>query len=146
MGYIMENSGTAFLISGTASPNPGTALQDSGTRELVLMSESGISDDPMDLDEPVPLCMVRPAPKWGQPIMSYLEDGSLPNDEISARQIQRRSKAYTIFQGELHKRSVTTVLQRCVEPEEGEEILQEIHQGECGHHASSRAQIGRAHV
>jgi transposase InsO family protein len=36
------------------------------------------------------------------------------------------------------------VLQRCVEPEEGQEILRDIHQGECGHHASSRALVAKA--
>ena len=54
------------------------------------------SEDPMDIDEPVPLRMIRPAPKWAQGIMSYMEDGELPSDEVLARQIQRKSKAYVI--------------------------------------------------
>ena len=99
--------------------------------------------EPMDIDEPVPLCMIRPVPKWAQGIMSYMEDGELPDNEVLARQIQRRSKAYTIFHGELHKKSVTTVLQRCVEPEEGDRILQDIHGGDCGHHASSRYLVAK---
>ena len=77
-------------------------------------------------------------------MMTYLVEGSLPGEEVSARQIQRRSKAFTIINSELYKRSATTVLQRCVEPEEGEEILRDIHQGECGHHASSRAIVPKA--
>ena len=76
--------------------------------------------------------------------MSYMIDGSLPEDEVSARQVQRRAKAYTIINGELYKRSVTSVLQRCVGSEEGQEILRDIHQGECGHHASSRALVAKA--
>src|SRR6266480_1730987 len=71
-------------------------------------------------------------------------DGTLPADEVIARQIQRRSKAYIIINGELYKRSVTGVLQRCVSPEEGQEMLKEIHQGECGHHASTRALVAKA--
>ena len=70
--------------------------------------------------------------------MSYMEHGELLSDEVLARQIQRKSKAYVIWQGELHMKSPTTVLQRCVEPEEGERILNEIHGGDCGHHAYSR--------
>ena len=70
-------------------------------------------------------------------------DGSLPSNEVEARQVQRRSKAYTIINQELYKRSVTEVLQRCVEPREGQEMLLEIHQGECGHHASSRALVAK---
>ena len=60
-----------------------------------------------------------------------------------AKRIQRRAKSYTIINGEMYKRSVTGVLQRCVEPEEGKEMLREIHQGECGHHASSRALVAK---
>ena len=87
--------------------------------------------------------MVRPAPKWAQGIMSYMEDGELPDDEVLARQIQRRSKAYIIFQGELHRKSPTTILQRCVETEEGGRILQDVHGGDCGHHASSRYLVAK---
>ena len=76
--------------------------------------------------------------------MTFMLNGSLPSNEVSARQIQRRSKSFTIINRELYKRSVTTVLQRCVEPEEGEKILRDIHQGECGHHASSRAIVAKA--
>ena len=75
--------------------------------------------------------------------MTYLESGELPNDEVLSRQIQRRSKAYVIWQGELHRKSPTTILARCVEPEEGERILHEIHEGDCGHHASSRYLVGK---
>jgi hypothetical protein len=31
------------------------------------------------------------------------------------------------------------MLQRCVTPQEGQEILKDIHAGVCGHHTSSRA-------
>ena len=47
----------------------------------------------------------------------------LPEDETLARQITQRSKSMTIVNGELHHRSVTGAVQRCVSPEEGCEIL-----------------------
>ncbi len=56
----------------------------------------------------------------------------------------RRAKAYTIVKGELHKRSVSRVFQRCVSPEEGVEILREIHEGECGHHAAAKSLVAKA--
>ena len=67
----------------------------------------------------------------------------MESEEVLARQIKRKSKAYVIWQGELHRKSLTTVLQRCVEPEEGERILNEIHGGDCGHHAYSRYLVGK---
>jgi hypothetical protein len=39
---------------------------------------------------------------------------------------------------------VSGIFQKCIEPEEGIELLREIHQGECGHHASSRALVAKA--
>jgi hypothetical protein len=95
----------------------------------------------MEIDMPV--FVVREAPTWVKPIKEFLVNGGLPAGETESRRIQRRSKAYTIINGEMYKRSVTGVLQRCVEPEEGKEMLREIHQGECGHHASSRALVAK---
>jgi hypothetical protein len=99
-------------------------------------------DDPMDTDQP--LTLRHPVPAWGQEIMEYLLNGNLPEDIILARRVQNRSKSYTIINHEMYKISVTGVFQRCVEAEEGREILTEIHQGECGHHVSSRALVARA--
>ena len=118
-----RNSGIVWDDSGTSSQHPGTALEDPGTGQpmsgVVMSVEAAETDDPA--------LGVRPVPVWAQPIMTYLVEGCLPGEEISARQIQRRSKAFTIINRELYKRSATTVLQRCVEPEEGEEILRDIH-------------------
>ncbi|KAK1643827.1 hypothetical protein QYE76_061632 [Lolium multiflorum] len=124
-GTAPANSGTAPVNSGTATPVPEEAM-------LV---------DSMDIDMPV--FVVREAPSWVEPIKEFLINGTLPVDENESRRIQRRSKAYTIINGEVYKRSVTGVLQRCVEPEEGKEMLEEIHRGECGHHASSRALVAK---
>jgi hypothetical protein len=49
-----------------------------------------------------------------------------------------------VLQGKLYKKSITGVLQRCVTPQEGQEILKDIHVGVCGHHASSRAIAAKA--
>jgi hypothetical protein len=49
-----------------------------------------------------------------------------------------------VLQGKLYKRSITSVLQWCITPQEGQEILRDIHAGVCGHHASSRSVIAKA--
>ncbi len=53
----------------------------------------------------------------------------LPDDETLARQVIRRSKSMTIINGELHHYSVSGAIQCCVYPQEGCEILREIHEG-----------------
>ena len=79
--------------------NSGTPLEDLGTRQP--MSDVVMSVEAMEIDGPE--LGVRPVPGWAQPIMSYMVDGSLPSDEVSARQIQRRSKSFTIINRELYK-------------------------------------------
>ena len=81
---------------------------------------------------------------WTLPYLAYMTHGELPEDETLARQITRRSKSMTIVHGELHRRSVTGVFQRCVSPQEGREILREIHEGDCGHHAVSKSLVAKA--
>src|SRR5664279_2437185 len=83
-------------------------------------------------------------PEWTEPYLAYLTRGELPEEEIIARQIIRRSKAYTIINGELYKRSPAGIFQRCVSPEEGRNILHEIHSGDCGRHASSGSLVAKA--
>ena len=83
-------------------------------------------------------------PDWIVPYLAYMNRGELPDDETLAQQIIQRSKSMTIINGELHRYSVTGAIQRCVSPQEGCEILREIHEGDCGHHASSKSLVAKA--
>jgi hypothetical protein len=87
---------------------------------------------------------IREIQSWAEPFSNYLITGDLPQDEAEARRLQRRTLAYTIINSELYKRSVSGIFQKCIELEEGIELLREIHQGECGHHTSSRALVAKA--
>ncbi|XP_051221267.1 uncharacterized protein [Lolium perenne] len=118
--------------------NPRTAPSNLGTSQS--NSAKAMSVDNMEVDEPA--FVVREVPSWVKPIMSDLVSSELPAEEVLARRIQRRAKSYTIINGEMYKRSVTGV-QSYVEPEEGREILRDIHQGEYEYHAS-RALVAKA--
>ncbi|KAK1685575.1 hypothetical protein QYE76_046423 [Lolium multiflorum] len=89
-------------------------------------------------EEDQDLVMVIQIP-WMQTYISYILRKEIPDDPVEARRVIRRSKAFTVVKGELYKRSISGVLQRCVTPEEGRIILKDVHEGICGHHASSRA-------
>jgi hypothetical protein len=125
---------------GTAPAYPGTPLSDPGTSQP--MEIDYVSVEVMEIDQTV--FTIRELPSWVRPIMNFMVNGQVPADEAEARRIQRRSKAYTIINNEVYKRSATGVLQRCVKSAEDQEMLREIHQGECGHHASSRALVSKA--
>jgi hypothetical protein len=81
---------------------------------------------------------------WMQPYLGYMINKTLPEDTVQVKRIIRRSKAFVVLQGKLYKRSIIGVLQRCVTPQEGQQILKGIHAGVCGHHARSRAIAAKA--
>jgi hypothetical protein len=81
---------------------------------------------------------------WMQPYLAYMVNKTLPEDIVQAKMIIRRSKAFVVIQGKLYKRSITGVLQWCITPQEGQEILRDIHAGVCGHHAISRSITAKA--
>ena len=96
--------------------------------------------------EPQLVAALHVVPDWTIPYLAYMNRGELPDDKVLARQIVRRSKSMVIHNGELHRCSVSGVFQRCVSPEEGQEILWEIHEGDCGHHAGSKSLVAKLFV
>jgi hypothetical protein len=80
---------------------------------------------------------VAPNRNWQTPYLQYLHRGELPSTEPKLgdwRGAPSRSSYWVT------KRSSTTAAPRA----EGQELLQEIHSGACGHHAAPRALVGNA--
>ena len=101
-------------------------------------------EEDLVVPDPEVVAALHVIPDWTVPFLAYMTWGELPADETLARQITRRSKSMTISDGELFHRSVSGAFQRCVSPEEGQEILREIHEGDCGHHAGSKSLVAKA--
>jgi ribonuclease HI len=89
---------------------------------------------------------VTPDPNWQTPYLEYLLRGELPIDKTKARRLARRAKSFVLLgdEKELYHRSPSGILQRCISISQGQELLQEIHSGACGHHAAPRALVGNA--
>ena len=83
-------------------------------------------------------------PTWTQPFLDYLLDGKLPDDEVARRQMIQRASSYTVIDGQLYKRSTSGAFLKCVSRSDGIEILREIHEGDCGHHAAPRSLVSKA--
>jgi transposase InsO family protein len=60
------------------------------------------------------------------------------------RRIARKAKSFTVIDGELYKRAVSGVLQRCIPIPHGGELIRDIHVGMCGHHATPCTLVGTA--
>jgi hypothetical protein len=89
---------------------------------------------------------VPPNQNWQTPYLKYLHRGELPLDRAEARRLARRAKSFVLLGDgkELYHRSPSGILQQCISIAEGQELLQEIHLGACGHHAAPRALVGNA--
>jgi hypothetical protein len=89
---------------------------------------------------------VTPNLNWRTPYREYLLRRELPLDKAEARRLARRAKSFVLLgdKKELYHRSPSGILQRCISVAQGQELLQEIHSGACGHHATPRALVGNA--
>jgi ribonuclease HI len=89
---------------------------------------------------------VTPNRNWQTPYLQYLHRGELPLDKAEARRLAWRAKSFALLgdEKELYHRSPSGILQRCISVAEGQELLQEIHSGACGHHAAPRALVRNA--
>jgi hypothetical protein len=149
----LPNPGAAASKQDGAAGQPSVASSAKDSRAAVSkraradgqLGEAGTSSDPGAADPLVASVFhIREIPSWAEPFSNYLISRDLPPDEAEARRLQRRAQAYTIINSELYKRSMSAIFQKCVEPEEGRELLREIHQWECGHHTSSRALVDKS--
>jgi ribonuclease HI len=89
---------------------------------------------------------VTPNLNWQTPYLEYLLRGELPLDKAEAQRLARRAKSFILLgdEKELYHRSPSGILQQCISVTQGQELLQEIHSGACGHHAAPQALVGNA--
>ena len=81
---------------------------------------------------------------WRTPFIDYIKEQKLPSDKSEAEQVTQRAKNYVLVRDQLYRQGATSeVLMKCVTREEGKDILEEIHKGICGNHASSRTLVGK---
>ncbi|XP_052622445.1 uncharacterized protein LOC128127793 [Lactuca sativa] len=76
---------------------------------------------------------------WTQPIMEYLQNGTIPTGEKSERAFKTRVSIFVLIQGKLYKKSMTGPHLRCLEDPEAAKVLKDIHEGDCGNHTGGRS-------
>ncbi|XP_075652567.1 uncharacterized protein LOC142622890 [Castanea sativa] len=80
---------------------------------------------------------------WMTPIVSFLQDGHLPQDAKEARKIKQRATRFTILNDNLYKRGHSLPYLKCVDEDEARYILEEIHEGIYGDHAGPRSLVSK---
>jgi hypothetical protein len=82
---------------------------------------------------------------WRQPFINYIREQKVPTDKDLAEKLVHCAKSYVLVGDKLYRRGATSgVLMKCVPREGGKDILEEIHKGVCGNHASSRTLVSKA--
>jgi hypothetical protein len=76
----------------SAPPKPLADDSETGSQQYVEGSPPRLTEQVLLLE-----------PLWTKPFLAYLIDQQLPEDPVEARRIVRRSKAFTVVNGELYK-------------------------------------------
>ena len=69
--------------------------------------------------------------EWMKPIIQYLKHGILPEDKLKARKLKIKVAHYSMYNGELYRRSLSHPWSKCVSLKEGNYMLREIHKRIC---------------
>ncbi|XP_074374200.1 uncharacterized protein LOC141714585 [Apium graveolens] len=75
------------------------------------------------------------------PILAYIKEGSLPDEKNEARRIKYKAARYVIYDGILYRRGFSVPLLKCIDGDECNYILREVHEGICGNHSGPVASL-----
>jgi transposase InsO family protein len=82
---------------------------------------------------------------WILELKAFLVSGKLPKEESEAERIVHQASRYCIKDGDLYRCHPSGVTLKGISTHQGQELLRDIHTGECGHHASAITLAGKAY-
>ncbi|XP_019241234.1 PREDICTED: uncharacterized protein LOC109221226 [Nicotiana attenuata] len=78
---------------------------------------------------------------WRNRFISYLQDGTLPQDKEEAKKLRTQAARYSLIDHNLYKRTYGGPLAKCLGPHQTRQVLEEVHEGHCGAHTGNRALV-----
>jgi len=120
--------------------------------EIVKLASSEKRSTSMGLDmeiqkhpniEKVSTFAIQSTNSWMTPVISFLQDEHLPQDVKEAKKVKKKVARFTILNDTLYKRGFSIPYLKCVNEEEAKYILEEIHEGVCGDHASPKSLVSK---
>lgn len=88
---------------------------------------------------------LSPPPPWIEEVINYKSTGQLSANRNKSTKVKMAASRYTLINGELYRKSHTDQpLLKCVDKDEGNYVLREIHEGICGHHMGGRSLAHKA--
>ena len=84
-------------------------------------------------------------PCWMNPIMDFLAEDKVPDDEKEAKKIRRVAPRYWLLADrKLYRRFFGGLYLLCLHPEKVNELLSELHDEVCGGHVGGRSLAHKA--
>jgi ribonuclease HI len=113
---------------------------------LLQLPEQGALDCGPPLGDHVLLALARQeGVDWILKLKAFLTSSSLPEDEEEAERIVRQALGYCVKDGDLYRHRPNSIALKCISTHQGQELLRDIHAGECGHHASAATLVVKAY-
>ncbi|KAH9715068.1 hypothetical protein KPL71_020894 [Citrus sinensis] len=91
------------------------------------------------IDQNLGVLRIEQKCSWRDPIVSYLRDRVLPPDKVRARKLRAQASRYTMIDGVLYRRGYTLAFLRCLDEDDADYVLREVHEGICGNHSGGRS-------
>jgi O6-methylguanine-DNA--protein-cysteine methyltransferase len=82
---------------------------------------------------------------WILELKAFLTSSRLPEDEEEAKRIVRQASGYCAKDGDLYRHCPNGVALKCISTHQGQDLLRDIHAGECRHHASTSTLTTKAY-
>jgi hypothetical protein len=131
-GVFMEEIQEKFI-----KLKPPALTQQSTTHSRAAPETSTMIEEQDELDVPIQVLLIDPI--WTNQYLAYIMRHKFSYDPSEARHIIRRSTTLQVINGEFTNEVSLVSCKRYIAPEDGKNILLDIHEGICDHHASSRA-------
>ena len=116
----------------------------------MALSEEGSTSMELNMEvqkrpsiEEVPTFVIQSTNSWMTLIVSFLQDGRLPQDAEEAKKIKKRAARFTILNDTLYKKGFSMTYLKCVNEDEAKYILEEIHEGVCGDYVDPRSLVSK---
>nr|KYP44698.1 Retrovirus-related Pol polyprotein from transposon 297 family [Cajanus cajan] len=97
-----------------------------------------ISQMLQDIDCTDCLAISEPSPTWMTDITRFITEGVEPTCPSAAKKLRTQAARYSVVGGALYRRGFSSPLLKCLDPEQANYVLREVHEGICGSHTGRR--------
>ncbi|XP_020215695.1 uncharacterized protein LOC109799532 [Cajanus cajan] len=75
---------------------------------------------------------------WMTDIIRFITEGTKPTCPSAAKKLRTQAARYSVVGGELYRRGFSSPLLKCLDSEQANHVLREVHEGICGSHSGGR--------